>query len=377
MLHRFRALLGSDLAIDLGTANTLISVVGEGVVLNEPSVVAVEEGSNRVLSEGCAVGHLARQMLGRTPGSINVVRPLSEGVITNFELCEAMLRYFLRKAQRNGWSLRPRVLIGAPGCITPVEKRALYNSAQRAGARQVYLVSEAQAAALGVGLPIHEPVASMICDIGGGTTEVAVLSLSEVVAQQSVRVGGDLMDQAIVDYLRRHYSLRVGNPTAERLRIEIGSAFPLDDELVDEVSGVDCISGLPRRATVTSEEVRTALAEPLARIIDAIKTTIDGCGPDLAGDLVDTGLVLAGGGALLRGLDRFITESIEQRIFVPGDSDLTIAAPDDRLSVMFCHEADILVSGTDLELVAHFVSSLPHASFHRRLTDAAVPSRFS
>jgi rod shape-determining protein MreB len=219
-----------------------------------------------------------------------------------------MLRYFLRKAQANGWTLRPRVLVGAPGSITPVEKRALVNSAQRAGARQVFLISEAKAAAIGVGLPIHEPVASMICDIGGGTTQVAVLSLGDVVATQSIRVGGDYMDQAIVDYLRRHYSLRIGVPAAERLRVDIGSAYRLEEELVDEVGGVDTISGLPRRATVTSEEIRAALEEPMARIIDAIKGTLDGCTPELAGDLVDHGLVLAGGGSLLRGLDRFITE---------------------------------------------------------------------
>src|SRR6185295_19848756 len=203
MLQRFRALLGSDLAIDLGTANTLVSVVGEGLVLNEPSVVAVEEGTRRILSGGCAVGHLARQLLGRAPQSISVVRPLSEGVITDFELCEAMLRYFFRKATRQGWRLKPRVLVAVPGCITPVEKRAVYNSAERAGARQVYLVSEAMAAAIGAGLPIAEPVASMICDIGGGTTDVAVLSLGDVVASQSVRVAGDAMDRAIVDYLKR------------------------------------------------------------------------------------------------------------------------------------------------------------------------------
>jgi len=308
MLNRLFGLLGADLAIDLGTANTLVSVAGEGLVLNEPSVVAVEEGTHRVLAGGCAVGHLARQMLGRTPGSISVVRPLREGVITDFELCEAMLRYFIRKAQRNGWSLRPRVLIGVPGSITPVEKRAVYNSAHRAGARQVFLVSEAKAAAVGVGLPIVEPVASMICDIGGGTTEVAVMSLGDVVAGQSIRTGGDRMDQAIVDYLRRRYSLRVGTSAAERLRIEIGSAYPLEEELTEEVRGVDMVSGLPRKATLTSEEVREALADPLTEIIDAIKATLDRCGPDLAGDLVDNGLVLAGGGALLRRLDRYVSE---------------------------------------------------------------------
>jgi rod shape-determining protein MreB len=308
MLPRIRGFLGADLAIDLGTANTLISVAGEGLVLNEPSVVAVKEGARQILSGGCAVGHLAKQMLGRAPGSISVVRPLRDGVITDFELCEAMLRYFIRKSQRQRWAARPRVLVAVPGSITPVEKRAVYNSAQRAGARQVLLVSEAKAAAIGVGLPVAEPVASMICDIGGGTTEVAVLSMTDVVAAESVRVGGDAMDRAIVDYLRRHYSLRIGLATAERLRIEIGSAYPLDDELVEEVRGADTVSGLPRKATITSEEIREALGEPLAKIIDAIKSVLDGCGPELAADLVDNGLVLAGGGALTRGLDRFVSE---------------------------------------------------------------------
>jgi rod shape-determining protein MreB len=308
MLHRFRGLLGSDLAIDLGTANTLVSVVGEGLVLNEPSVVAVEEGTHRVLSGGCAVGHLARQLLGRAPQSISVVRPLSAGVITDFELCEAMLRYFIRKAQRSGWRLKPRVLVAVPGCITPVEKRAVYNSAERAGARQVFLVSEAIAAAVGAGLPIAEPVASMVCDIGGGTTDVAVLSLGDVVASQSVRVGGDAMDRAIVDYLKRHYSLRVGIQAAEQLRIDCGSAYPLEQERVEEVRGVDVVSGLPRKAAVTSEEVREALAQPLAEIVHAIKQTLDDCSADLAADLVDDGIVLAGGGALLSGIERFLSE---------------------------------------------------------------------
>ncbi len=308
MLDRFLGLLGSDLAIDLGTANTLISVVGEGLVLNEPSVVAVEEGTGRVLAGGCAVGHLARQMLGRTPQSISVVRPLSSGVIADFELCEAMLRYFIRKAQRQGWRVRPRVLVAVPGCITPVEKRAVYNSALRAGARQVFLISEAKAAALGVGLPIAEPVANMICDIGGGTTEIAVLSLGEIVASQSVRIGGDAFDLALMDYLKRNYSLRVGQSAAERLRIDIGSAYPLADELADEVRGVDTASGLPRKAVITSEEVREALAQPLAQLLDAFRATLDQCPPDLAADLVDHGIVLAGGGALLRGIDHFVTE---------------------------------------------------------------------
>ena len=308
MLNRILGYFCSDLAVDLGTANTLISIVGEGLVLNEPSVVAVQQRTNRILSGGCAVGHLARQMLGRTPDSISVVRPLRDGVITDFELCEAMLRYFLRKAQRPGLRLKPRVLVAVPGCITPVEKRAVFNSTHRAGARQVFLLSEAKAAAIGVGLPVAEPVASMVCDVGGGTTEVAVMSLADVVASHSIRTGGDEMDRAIVDYLRRHYSLRIGLPSAERLRIDIGSAFPLDQEQVQEVRGLDLVSGLPRKATVTSEEVREALADPLEAILEAIKTTLDGCSPDLAADLVENGMVLCGGGALLRGIDRFIAE---------------------------------------------------------------------
>jgi rod shape-determining protein MreB len=308
MLSRLFGYFRSDLAVDLGTANTLISVVGEGLVLNEPSVVAVEPQSGRILSGGCAVGHLAKQMQGRTPDSIAVVRPLADGVITDFELCEAMLRYFLRKAQRPGYHFRPRVLVGVPGSITPVEKRAVFNSFQRAGARQVLLIPEGKAAAIGVGLPIAEPLANMVCDIGGGTTEVAVLSLGDRVAGQSVRVGGDKMDQAIVAYLRRHYSLRIGLPTAERLRIDIGSAYPLEEERAEGVSGLDAVSGLPRKATITSEEVRQALADPLEAILEAINTCLDHCSPDLAADLVDNGLVLCGGGSLLRHVDRYVTE---------------------------------------------------------------------
>jgi len=310
MLHRILGLLACDMAIDLGTANTQICVSGEGLVLNEPSVVAVEAGANRVVSGGRAVGHLARQMLGRAPASISVVRPLSSGVVTDFELCETMLRYFFAKVQRGGWSRGPRVLLTVPGSITPVEKRAVYNSAHRAGARQVYLVSEAIAAAVGAGLPIKEPVASMICDVGGGTTEVAVLSLGDMVAGASIRAGGDRMDQAIVEFLRRHHGLKVGLHAAEQLRIEIGSAGELAEELTADVRGVDASTGLPRRAAITSAEVRAALATPLDEIVDAIKQTIDHCTPDLAADLVDGGLVLTGGASLLRGMDDWLAERI-------------------------------------------------------------------
>ncbi len=311
MLSQWFPWLSRDLAIDLGTANTLVSVAGEGLILNEPSVVAVEEGSGRLLSGGCAVGHLARQMLGRTPQSITVVKPLAEGVIADFELCEAMLRYFLRKAQRaRSWRLRATRVLKWPFPAVPrrSKKRAVFNSAGRAGARTVYVISEAKASAIGAGLPIAEPVASMICDIGGGTTDVAILSLGEIVASQSIRVAGDAMDRAVVDYLKRNYSLRVGLPAAESLRIEIGSAYPLEEEVVEEVRGVDAVTGLPRKAILTSEEMREALTGPLEAILDAIRQTLDDCPPELAADLVDSGLVLAGGGALLRGLERFIEE---------------------------------------------------------------------
>ncbi len=308
MLRRLFDHFRCDLAVDLGTANTVVCMAGEGVVLNEPSVVAVQRASGRILSGGCAVGHLAKQMEGRTPDSISVVRPLRSGAVADFELCEAMLRYFLRKARQPGRRLRPRVLVGVPGCVTSVEKRAVFNSVHRAGAGQVWVMPEATAAMLGVGLPLVEPTASMVCDIGGGTTEVAVMSLGDTVAAESIRTGGDRMDEAIVEFLRRHYGMRVGLATAERLKIDIGSAFALEEERSVELSGIDAVSGLPRRVAVASEEIRQALADPLADIVEAIRRTLDRCSPDLASDLVDNGLVLCGGGALLRHIDRYINE---------------------------------------------------------------------
>jgi rod shape-determining protein MreB len=304
LLQRFRC----DLAVDLGTATTLVAVAGEGIVLDEPSVVALDADSGKILSGGTAVGQFARQMQGRTPDSIRVERPLREGVITDFELCEAMLRHLMRKAQPPGRRLRPRVLLAVPGRITPVERRAAFGSTLRAGAGRVWLLDEAKAAAIGCGLPVAEPLASTVCDIGGGTTEVAVMSLADTVASASIRTGGDAMDQALVDYLRRHYSLRASLSAAERLRIEAGSAWPLDEERSQEVTGLDTVSGLPRRASITTEEVRQALAEPLEQIVEAIQQVIDRCGPDLAEDVVQRGLILCGGGSLLAGLDRYLTE---------------------------------------------------------------------
>ncbi len=325
MLSRLRRWICPALGIDLGTANTLVAVEGEGIVVDEPSVVALEKGSRRVLGRGTCVGKLARQMLGRTPDSITAVRPMKDGVITDFELCEAMLRYFIRKATRNGRGLRPRVVIAVPGGITPVEKRAVFNSAERAGAGRVYLIEEARAASIGAGLPISEPLASMVCDIGGGTTEVAILSLGDVVASQSVRIAGDEMDQAIVDYVRQQFSLRIGLQSAEQIKIDIGSAFPLETELSSEVRGLDTVSGIPRKATITSEEVREALRHPLEAVLDCVKRTIEQCHPELVADLSDTGVVLTGGGALLRGLDQLMREQLGIPVRVADDPLTTVA----------------------------------------------------
>jgi len=310
MFNRIRKWLCPDLAIDLGTVNTIIAQEGEGILLAEPSVVALAKGSRKVLGRGTAVGKLARQMLGRTPDSITAIRPLKDGVITDFELCEAMLRYFIRKASRQSPGMRPRVVIAVPGSITPVEKRAVFNSAERAGAGRVYLVEESKAASIGAGLPIAEPIANMICDIGGGTTEIAILSLADIVNSESIRVAGDAMDTAIVEYLRQHFSLRIGEQTAEHLKTKIGSAYPLDQELTREVSGLDSISGIPRKAIVTSEEIREALQQPLEAILNGIKRVTEQCKPELVADLADHGLMLTGGGALLRGLDLYLKEHL-------------------------------------------------------------------
>jgi rod shape-determining protein MreB len=325
MLYRLRQWLCPDLAIDLGTANTLVAVQGLGIVLDEPSVVALEKGTRKVLGRGTAVGKLARQMLGRTPDSITAVRPLRDGVITDFELCEAMLRYFIKKAIHRSGGLRPRVVIAIPGSITAVEKRAVFNSAERAGAGQVFLIPESKAAGIGAGLPISEPLASMVCDIGGGTTDVAVFSLADIVASRSIRIAGDEMDDAIIEYLKQHYSLRIGTQTAEQIKIEIGSAAPLDQELTAEVRGCDAIGGVPRKAVVTSEEIREALHGPVGAILACIKSVIEQCDPELVADLVDQGVVLTGGGALLRGLDVFLSEQLNVPVRVDPDPLTTVA----------------------------------------------------
>ena len=319
MLNRLRRWLSPDLAIDMGTANTLVAIQGEGVVLDEPSVVALQQGSRKVLGRGTAVGKLAKQMLGRTPDSITTVRPIQDGVITDFELCEAMLRYFIQKAARTTPGFKPNVVIAVPGGITNVEKRAVFNSAERAGAGKVYLIHECQAASIGAGLPISEPLASMICDIGGGTTEVAVLSLSEIVVSKSLRVAGDEIDQAIMEYMKQHFALRIGDQTAEQLKIKIGCAYPLDQEQTCEVRGLDIVSGIPRKATVTSEQIREALRSPLDAILNCVKNVIEQCDPELVADLSDTGMVLSGGSALLPGLPLFFQEQLGIPVRVASD----------------------------------------------------------
>ena len=304
MLDKLLGFFSIDMGIDLGTCNTLVAVRGQGIVLNEPSVVAVRKGTNQVLMtrNGPAVGWVAKEMLGKTPGAISAIRPLKDGVISDFEITEAMLGYFIRKVTGKTRWVGPRVVISIPSGITAVEKRAVFDSAERAGARRTFLLEEPIAAAIGAGLPFAEATASMIVDIGGGTTEVAIMSLADIATCESVRVAGDDMDEAIIAHTKRTYNLMVGEQTAERIKIEIGSASPLEKELSMEVRGRDMISGLPRKTTVTSEEVREALLEPITSISEAVTRTLERAEPELAADLVENGITMAGGGSLLRGL---------------------------------------------------------------------------
>ena len=297
-----------DMGIDLGTCTTLVCVRNEGIVLNEPSVVAVRKGTNTVLNNGEAVGLVAREMLGKTPGSISAIRPLKDGVISDFEITEKMLGYFIRKVHGRGL-VRPRVVIAVPSGITAVERRAVIDSAERAGARKVYLVDEPMAAGIGAGLPITEPTASMIVDIGGGTSEVAIMSLADISTCESIRIGGDDFDEALINHLKRTYNLLVGEPRAEQVKIQIGSAVPLEQELTMEIAGRDTISGLPRKIVITSEEIREALREPIAAIIETVMRTLEKAEPELAADLIENGMHLCGGGSLLRGMDSILSNA--------------------------------------------------------------------
>ncbi len=317
-LNSLFGLFSNDLAIDLGTANTLIYVKREGIVSNEPSVVAVQKndrGGKRVL----AVGAEAKKMLGRTPGSIVAIRPLKDGVIADFEITEAMLRYFIRKVHNRNTLVRPRIIIGVPFGITEVEKRAVRESAESAGAREVYLIEQPMAAAIGAGLPITEPTGNMIVDIGGGTTEVAVISLSGIVFSRSVRVGGDKMDEAISQYIKRKHNLLVGERTAELIKITIGSAHPGDDIQTMEIKGRDLVAGIPKTVMITDEEIRDSLLDPVNQIVEAVHVSLERTPPELASDIVDRGIILAGGGALLRSLDSLLKEETGLPVMLADD----------------------------------------------------------
>ncbi|MBI5018307.1 MAG: rod shape-determining protein [Deltaproteobacteria bacterium] len=320
MLNAVLGFFSTDLAIDLGTANTLVYVKGKGIVTNEPSVVAVRtdaHGRGRIL----AVGKDAQRMLGRTPGSIVATRPIKDGVIADFDICEAMLRYFIQKVHNRRKLVRPRVIVGVPSGITQVEKRAVRESAESAGAREVYLIEEPMAAAIGAGLPVTEPGGNMIVDIGGGTTEIAVISLAGIVYSQSVRVGGDKMDEAIVQYIKRKYNLLIGERTAEQVKIAVGDAYPDSegDRRAMEVKGRDLVAGIPKTITVGSAEIRESIREPVKAIVQAVRITLEKTPPELAADIVDSGIVLAGGGALLRNLDALLREETGLPIVVADD----------------------------------------------------------
>jgi rod shape-determining protein MreB len=306
-------LLGRDMAVDLGTANTLVYVRGRGIILNEPSVVAVNVKDGRPL----AVGAEAKRMIGRTPSHIQAIRPLKDGVIADFEICEKMLRYFIQRVHHR--FAKPRMVICVPSGITGVEQRAVMEAAEYAGARKAYIIEEPMAAAIGAGLPVHEPTGNMVVDIGGGTTEVAVISLGGIVTSQSVRIGGDELDEAIISFIKKEYSLALGERTSEEIKIALGSAFPLEEELHAEIRGRDLVTGLPKTIVVSTEEIRRAIDEPVSAIVDAVKVTLDKTPPELAADIMEQGIVLTGGGALLHGLDARLQEETGMPIVVARD----------------------------------------------------------
>lgn len=314
----FNGLIGyfsRDMGIDLGTANTLVYVRGRGIVLQEPSVVAIQVDTKQPV----AVGNEAKKMIGRTPGNIVAIRPLKDGVIADFDITQTMIRHFIHKANR-GWTIfRPRVVVGVPSGCTEVEKRAVIDAAMQAGAREAYLIEEPMAAAIGAGLPVSEPTGNMVVDIGGGTAEVAIISLGGIVTHRSIRVGGDEMDEAIVNYAKRHYNMLIGERTAEEIKIAIGSAYPVNDGESMEVRGRDLVTGLPKNLTLTAAEVREALAEPVGQILEAIKVTLERTPPELAADIMDRGIVMTGGGALLRGLDRKISHETGMPVVVADE----------------------------------------------------------
>jgi rod shape-determining protein MreB len=334
------AFLGRDMAVDLGTANTLIYVRGRGIVLNEPSVVALNLNTGQVV----AVGTEAKRMIGRTPGYIVAIRPLKDGVIADFDVTERMLRYFIQKVHKRRHLAKPRIVIAVPSGLTGVEQSAVKEAAHQAGARRVYIFEEPLAAAIGAGLPVNEPMGNMVVDIGGGTTEVAVVSLGGIVVSQSIRVAGDEFDQAIITYAKKEYSLMLGERTAEQIKISIGSAFPAEDEPQTEVRGRDLVTGLPKTVVMAAVEIRRAIEEPLSVIVDAVKSTLDKCPPELAGDVMDRGIALAGGGALLRGLDDRLREETGLPVHLADDPLQSVALGTGRCVEDFEALGQILLS---------------------------------
>jgi rod shape-determining protein MreB and related proteins len=339
--HHFSSFIGRDMAVDLGTANTLVYVRGRGIVLNEPSVVAVSTRDGRPV----AVGIEAKRMIGRTASHIEAIRPLKDGVITNFELCEKMLRYFIHKVHQRRFA-KPRMVICVPSGITGVEQRAVMEAAEYAGARKpAYIIDEPMAAAIGAGLPVHEPTGNMVVDLGGGTTEVAVISLGGMVTRKSVRIGGDELDEAIMQFIKKEYSLAIGERTAEEIKIKMGSAWPLENEMTADIRGRDLITGLPKTIVCTTEEIREAMQEPVSSMVDAVKVTLDMTPPELAADVMQQGIVLTGGGALLLGLNHRLGAETGMPVFIARDPLLCVAIGGGQCLEEFEALKDVLISG--------------------------------
>jgi rod shape-determining protein MreB and related proteins len=334
--------IGRDMAVDLGTANTLVYVRGRGIVLNEPSVVAINTKTGAIL----AVGAEAKRMIGRTPAHIVAIRPLKDGVIADFDVTEKMLRYFIQRVHRRSFLAKPRCVVCVPSGITGVEQRAVEEATISAGARSAFIIEEPMAAAIGAGLPVHEPTGNMIVDIGGGTTEVAVVSLGGIVTSQSIRIGGDELDESIINYIKKEYSLMLGERTAEEIKMQIASAFPLPDEQQAEIRGRDLVTGLPKTIVVAAEEIRRAIEEPVNAVVDAVKNTLDKTPPELAADIMDKGIVLAGGGSLLKGLDERLKHETGMPIHIADDPLFAVAIGSGRCLEEFESLKRVLISST-------------------------------
>ncbi len=336
------SLIGRDMAVDLGTANTLVYVRGRGIVLNEPSVVAINTKSGAIL----AVGSEAKRMIGRTPAHIVAIRPLKDGVIADFDVTEKMLRYFIQRVHKRSFLAKPRVVVCVPSGITGVEQRAVEEATISAGARSAFIIEEPMAAAIGAGLPVHEPTGNMIVDIGGGTTEVAVVSLGGIVTSQSIRTAGDELDEAIINYIKKEYSLQLGERTAEEIKMAVASAFPMPDEPQAEIRGRDLVTGLPKTIIVSAEEIRRAIEEPVNAIVDAVKNTLDKTPPELASDIMDKGIVLAGGGSLLKGLDERLKHETGMPIHIADDPLFAVAVGSGKCLEEFEALRRVLISST-------------------------------